>query len=325
MIFAIRYLIRTLLAVFGAFRRSRKPLSNRECDNRILFCDNFDAGRLCHFSPCDNVDGVGLVNTPRRDGRCSAQVSLNPAKNKNHYRSEICPRSVRGFLEGRFPRFRREYWYSLSLNIPIGFVTDDYPITFAQWHGIPDHLFKEAYRHPPLSFSISGDNYVIHSRADSKLITPPSGPDRYEFSHEFTFGSVSQDLGHWVDWVVHVRWSYRDDGLGFLNIWKDGVVVYARRGPNCYNDWRGGPYLKTGIYIWALQFMPKEQLQSVRPRHLFLGAVRVGGLAASYGDVAPWTRDVDLEAGLTANPISEGGNSNGRVDIARPQLSECRD
>jgi len=304
---AIRFIVGTCLAVLGVCRRSRLPLWIRRCNNKILFSDNFDAGELGRFSPSGNVDAVDFVDTPRRAGRYSARVSLDPATNRNHYRSEICPRSVRGFLEGRFPRIGQEYWYALGVFIPHNFVLDDdYPTMFAQWHGIPDRVFGEAYRNPPLALSIRGDNYVIESRADSKLVTPASGPDRYDFSHEFSFGSVVQDLGKWIDWVVHVRWSHKDNGLGFLTIWKDDVEVYARTGPNCFNDWRGGPYMKFGVYMWDLEFATREQLQNVRSRHLYFDTIRIGAIDVNCRDVAPWAHKVNPGPSTVGVPVQSG-------------------
>ena len=85
----------------------------------------------------------------------------------------------------------------------------------------------------------------------------------------------------WTDWVVHARWSFRDDGL--LEIWKDGEKIIEQHGPNTYNDQRG-MYFKIGIYKppWD-----KPVKSDVDRRVVVHDEIRIAGPGARYADVAP--------------------------------------
>ena len=78
--------------------------------------------------------------------------------------------------------------------------------------------------------------------------------------------------GRWTDWVFHVRWSHRGDGL--TEVLQNGKLVARREGPNAYNDLRG-VYLKLGNY------------HPGRARTVYLDEVRIGGEGANYVSVAP--------------------------------------
>ena len=71
--------------------------------------------------------------------------------------------------------------------------------------------------------------------------------------------------------MFHFRWPYRDDGL--TGIWKDGILIARRTGPNFYNDFRG-VYLKLGLY------------NPSHPRAVYHDEVRIAGGPDSYSSVA---------------------------------------
>ena len=59
---------------------------------------------------------------------------------------------------------------------------------------------------------------------------------------------AAADAGRWVSWSIESRLSCLDDGV--YRIFKDGVVAYEFRGPNCFND-RVAPRIHLGLYKWA--------------------------------------------------------------------------
>lgn len=81
----------------------------------------------------------------------------------------------------------------------------------------------------------------------------------------------------WVDWVVHVHWSYQADGL--VEVWQGGKLIGSYRGPNSFNDGQE-MYLKVGDYVWA-GFAGTQQHVS------YVDEVRMGNGRASWRDVAP--------------------------------------
>ncbi len=72
------------------------------------------------------------------------------------------------------------------------------------------------------------------------------------------------ETGVWTDWVMHVKWSYDQDGIA--EVWKDGRKVIDQSGPNAFNDARG-PFFKMGLYKgWG---DPRKELRCrQKARHL---------------------------------------------------------
>jgi hypothetical protein len=89
------------------------------------------------------------------------------------------------------------------------------------------------------------------------------------------------DLGKWTQWVLHIKWSYQEDG--FLTLWKDGTVVLDLPNyPNTYND-KYGPYFKFGIYKWAWKH--QQNRVGMPPRVIYYDDLYIGNDGASYDDV----------------------------------------
>ncbi|WP_430997770.1 heparin lyase I family protein, partial [Klebsiella pneumoniae] len=131
----------------------------------------------------------------------------------------------------------------------------------------------EQYRTPPLYLLVRGEQMHWITRWDAKKC---SVGDTAQGSKWITSSVVERD--RWIDWVVHVHWSYGPDGL--VEIWRNGVRIANYRGPNDYND-EFEHYLKIGGYMWHGFRAPIVQRVS------FLDEVRMGGPKATYADVAP--------------------------------------
>jgi hypothetical protein len=67
---------------------------------------------------------------------------------------------------------------------------------------------------------------------------PPDNSFRIDGKKEWSFGPTSADVGKWTDWVFHVNWNFNVGGGGYLQVWKDGVLVVDTTGPNCYSERR---------------------------------------------------------------------------------------
>lgn len=100
--------------------------------------------------------------------------------------------------------------------------------------------------------------------------------------------------GTWTAWVIHAKWSPKEDGL--LQIWKDGKLVLERKGPNTYGtiglDYT--PYLKTGIYHpeWNTAKEGRlERFNADKPvathKITYVTDLKIGGPTATYDDIAP--------------------------------------
>ena len=100
------------------------------------------------------------------------------------------------------------------------------------------------------------------------------------------------ERGVWVDWVIHAKWSPKDDGV--LRIWKDGEVVLDSGGANVYGTIgkEYTPYLKTGIYHpeWNLKSKAHEErfgaeIPGIKTKEVYVGRVVVGSEKASFEEI----------------------------------------
>ena len=90
------------------------------------------------------------------------------------------------------------------------------------------------------------------------------------------------DKNKWNDWVFHIRFSYKSDGI--LEIWKNKVKVFSMSGPNSFND-QHYPYFKIGIYKWGwngwASYSPEDK------RVLYVDEVRIGNRNSNLNEVSP--------------------------------------
>ncbi|QNF34721.1 heparin lyase I family protein [Adhaeribacter swui] len=203
--------------------------------------------------------GFGATTSVSRSGSRSARLELR--KEGSAVRSEIIfnkPTPSHG-------------WYGMSLYMPSGnWQTekdgDGWDI-ITQFHGTPDS--GDGSRVPPISMSVIQGRLVLTVNYSSKRYNKnPDGRKRFDL------GPVVKDK--WVDFVYHIKYSYKSDGK--LELWKNGSKVVSYTGPNTYND-AVTPYLKMGVY--------KRNWDYVSKRVIYVDDVRIGDGNSSYADVAP--------------------------------------
>lgn len=216
-----------------------------------------------------------IVASPVRSGKGAARFECTRDQPivANSKRAEITRHG-----SGGANNENRDCWFGWSLYLPADWQIDPQsPEIVTQWHEQPDIELGEDWRSPPLALLVRGDRWLFDVRWDSKPVTDGNTPEGRE---DVPAGTI--DRGAWTDWVLHVRWSYRGDGL--LEVWKNGEKVVNRRGPNCYND-RKETYFKTGVYKWDWKSNPQRSV--VDRRVLYVDEIRWGDATSSYEEVAP--------------------------------------
>lgn len=155
-----------------------------------------------------------------------------------------------------------ERWYGLSLYIDPEWATlfssggslDPNGAIAFQIHSLPDG--GEA-AHPPSIYLEIRDNTKQYSiTVDYNPNVDSGGLPQIRTRREV--GDWRQDIGKWVDWVIHVRFACDgSDAAGFVNVWKDATQVVAATGGNCYND-AGEHFFRFGSYKswWGLNIPP---------------------------------------------------------------------
>jgi len=165
-------------------------------------------------------------------------------------------------------------WYVFSIWLPKDYAVDSLPEIVAQWHAVPDFSLGETWRSPPIALTIQNGMWLLETRWASEAVN----------SNNTLSGLETVCLGNtvdmrWTGWVFHIKFDYKNTGI--LEVWRDGVKCYYRRGPNYYND-QTGPFFKFGIYKWDWN---NNQIQtSIYKRVLYFGGVKLGESNMKIGD-----------------------------------------
>jgi hypothetical protein len=224
---------------------------------------------------------VRIVDDPVRAGRHAVRFEV--PRRLGSFRSEIALSGV---------PLCSDYWYGFSIFIPADWIDDPQSGDIvAQWHGSfgeDKKQFKvegDGKGRPPVALSLHGSEWQVAVNSSSAVVKDAKDWANYGSKREqFPLGPFRKSA--WTDWVFHMHWSYKADGL--LEIWQNGKPVLTHAGPNCYND-PNGPYFKIGIYHPAWKDFEAEtfnQEKVIIPRKvIFHGAVRVVA-NGQYADVA---------------------------------------
>lgn len=94
------------------------------------------------------------------------------------------------------------------------------------------------------------------------------------------------EKGKWVDWILHR--NFKDDSTGFMELYKDGKLVWSHKGGNYMMD--NGPqtegYLLQGLYKWpwATPNGQGEGPSICKKFTIYMDEFRFGGKTATLND-----------------------------------------
>lgn len=205
------------------------------------YSNGFESGVISEKEWQIDIDGecsIEAVTDLVREGKYSARF-----KSGDGARCEILPRVYKNFLTDQLREpFDEDRWYGFSTYLPEGWEFNDRNEVLAQWHSSRDVIFGEkGGRGPPLALRILRDKWRLTHGWDGDLLSKPGAKAIYPLWVD------TIETGIWIDWVFHVRWSYKKEGEGIIEVWKNGEKIVSYKGPNTYNDIRG-VYLKVGSY-----------------------------------------------------------------------------
>jgi hypothetical protein len=161
--------------------------------------------------------------------------------------------------------------------LPTDFVADPMAEKIAQWHEIPDWDLGETWRSPPISLGIQNDHYNLQILWAAAPVNTNNTKDGEK---DIDLGPV--DKGKWNDFVFHIKFSYKSDGI--LEIYKNKVKIFSLIGPNSFND-ENYPYFKVGIYKWTWNGWASYSPESKRV--LYVDEVRIGNSKSNLNEVSP--------------------------------------
>lgn len=206
--------------------------------------------------------------TVARSGSWSGRFELRkPDMMDDRWRSEIVFYQLANSLDTG--------WYGFSVYLPSDLDQDSNNENFFQLHDFSDAC--DGVKIPAISLNWVNNNYDLNIAWNATACSSGWSDIHVDL------GSLLPDKGTWVDWVFYIKFDYRDNingGTGVLTVWKNGVQVYTRNGPNCFNDVEG-PYGKWGMHRagWS------TGLDS--PRIIYIDDIRTGSGQATYNDVKP--------------------------------------
>lgn len=229
-----------------------------------------------------------------REGKRAARFEVVSADDGD-FRSEITTAeknpAAKNYTIGK------EYWYGVSIMPDKNLTKSPFAEVVYQFHSTPDGVPGETWSNglnPPVALYCDSETWSIQVKGDDKPVTDKSN---YLFTTSANLGEVAK--GQWTDWVFHIKWNY--DGNGFVQIWKNGKMVFNLHGPNTYND-QVGPYLKMGVYAWYLKRpgtdpWKKAKEANVGNRVYYHDAVRIADENGSAQLVSP--------SGVICEPVQE--------------------
>ncbi|RAU82009.1 polysaccharide lyase [Pontibacter arcticus] len=178
---------------------------------------------------------------------------------------------IRSEAASRNAETNRHRWYGLSLYLPSSdwSTSNDWEIITQFWS---QHDAGEEAHNPPIELFVSKGRLKLGVKWASAPIHTDATRDG---ELKFDLGLLPKDK--WADFVYHINYSYKEDGL--IQVWMDGKLVVNHKGPNSYNDQKI-PFFKYGIY-------KRNWDTATTKRRLFVDEVRVGNENATYNDVAP--------------------------------------
>ena len=248
----------------------------------LIFLGDFESGNLDNFSMAGNHRNR-IVTTPVRAGKYALRSMVDRYDDDVNFRCEIVAKQQNTRQNYMYQDIGKEYWYGLSTYLPKNFTIDNQPEIIFQFHSVPD--VGEPWLSPNVGMEILDNHYELGILWDSHYI---SSKDKSKLDGQlnYPFGNVTADMGKWTDWVVNVKWDYSKDGDGFLKIWKDGVLILDRKGPNCFND-AVGPFLRFGIYKWPWKHTELDRPSNTTNRVMYHDEFKIGNSKASYQEVSP--------------------------------------
>jgi hypothetical protein len=255
----------------------------------LLFEDQFvDFSQWSIEKCCDHSQTI--QSSPAHEGNTAAWFDLKRVDpppvavfNPSH-RSELLRPHLVGWGRDENGPFKSgdEVWYGFSIYIPSDWVNDSQDQeVLQQIHNTPEN--KAGTSSPDWSVERSPFLALIGENGNFRwwVLTNPgkygtSAWVQYPKQDYVYTGTITK--GAWTDWVIHAKWSYQSDGR--LEIWRDGVKVVDRTGPNSYNETNPG-YFKMGIYKWSWGNT------SVTERVVGYDNLRIAGADANYWNVVP--------------------------------------
>lgn len=181
---------------------------------------NFDSG---NFTLQGHGNSPTVTSHFSHSGGYSMKSTVsNTSKNRKRTQGIIKSK------DGRVMQFDRDYWIGFSVYLP-----EDWQVPGKR------EILAELRRTPDAGESHSAAFEIHTGTGEWRIRNLWEGGRK-----DWVLGSVFEDVGRWTDFVIHYKPSFTSSGV--LEVWKDGVLVARRNGPNTQKD-ANGPFLALGL------------------------------------------------------------------------------
>ena len=203
----------------------------------LIFVEDYENGSVSiewDLWGIGSKHGLKIVGPPKRAGKYAARFQINYS-DQNRYNGKRAEIVRWHYNVGKI--LGPDEWYGFSIYLPKDYVPSDEMGMVFQWHAFRDK--NEDPRDPPLCLLTEKGKWflrAVYSENPEAKITKKM--------HKIDLAEIPVKREVWTDWVVHVKWDYRETengGKGFVQAWQrfkgskwKKVVEY--KGPNCYND-----------------------------------------------------------------------------------------
>lgn len=258
-------------------------LASANASAQVLRTSDFESGDFTSYGWVASGNPPQIASKSKGEPTCTGQFSVKFPLSRDSgtsYRTELSMSNTNAPPIKNL-QWGKDYWIGFAVYLPSDWKPDNQAgDTLLQLHGVPDD--GEAYRTPPLAFSVEGSSLQLTYKWDSRAImaTPDNRNGiKYEGWQQADLGPYQ--TGRWTSIVLHFKATYNANG--FVELWRDGKKVYSKTGVGVgYND-KTGVYIKVGNYKRPWAWGPTD----VSYRLHYLDDFRVADGSSSYAEVAP--------------------------------------
>lgn len=210
---------------------------------QMMTADGFESGSF----------DLWRIQTWGEENRGTIAAPPEPFEGSHAFRSVAGPDAM---LAGRhwceigryFGENNSERWWAFAVYFPDDWKFDNQNTVIAQVYSKTDRDKGETSAIVPvLVLRVEGKTLILESRFDENEISRPEQYGKGGTVKNQRLWEAPLDLGRWMPFVFHARFSHDPAGDGMLEVWRDGEKIVDSEGPNTFNN-QGNITVRIGLY-----------------------------------------------------------------------------
>lgn len=141
-----------------------------------------------------------------------------------------------------------ERWWGFAVYFPEDWKFDSQNTVVSQVYSKTDRDLEETSAIVPvLVLRVEDKMMILESRYDENEISRPELYGKGGTVKNQRLWETPLELGRWMAFVFHARFSHDPSGPGLLEVWRDGEKIVEAEGPNTFNN-KGRITVRVGLY-----------------------------------------------------------------------------